>query len=110
MDGIFAAGDAVRGHATAVEAVADGKNAAMAIDVFLGGGGRPMNAFRNELLQLLVTYNETEYQKERARVDMPHLSVVKRNKNFNEVVLGYSAGAAVEEAKRCLHCYLRESE
>ena len=110
MDGIFAAGDVVRGPATAVEAVADGKNAALAIDKFLGGEGEPINTFRDELLQLMVTYNETEYQKERAKVEMPHLPVTKRNKNFNEVVLGYSTNAAVEEAKRCLHCYLRESE
>ena len=110
MDGIFAAGDVVRGPATAVEAVADGKNAALAIDKFLGGEGEPINTFREELLQLMVTYNETEYQKERAKVEMPHLPVPKRSKNFNEVVLGYSTNAAVEEAKRCLHCYLRESE
>lgn len=110
MDGIFAAGDVVRGPATAVEAVADGKNAALAIDKFLGGEGEATNTFRDELLQLMVTYNETEYQKERVKVEMPHLPVTKRNKNFNEVVLGYSTNAAVEEAKRCLHCYLRESE
>jgi formate dehydrogenase major subunit len=110
MDGIYAAGDTVRGPATAVEAVADGKTAAMAIDKFLGGDGKPMNAYRDELVQLLVTYNEAEYQKERSKVEMPHLPVSKRSKNFNEVVLGYQANAAVEEAKRCLHCYLRESE
>jgi NADH-quinone oxidoreductase subunit F len=109
-EGIFAAGDNVRGPATAVEAVADGKTAAMAIDTYLGGDGKPMNAFRDELINMVVTYNETEYQKERKRVPMPHLPVGKRNKNFNEVVLGYQAGAAVEEAKRCLHCYMRESE
>ena len=39
-----------------------------------------------------------------------HLPLAKRYRNFNEVVLGYQAQAAVEEAKRCLHCYLREEE
>jgi NADH-quinone oxidoreductase subunit F len=109
-EGIFAAGDNVRGPATAVEAVGDGKKAAMAIDEFLGGDGRPMNAYRDELINMVVSYNETEYQKERERVAMPHLPVTKREKNFTEVVLGYERGAAVEEAKRCLHCYLREPE
>jgi NADH-quinone oxidoreductase subunit F len=109
-EGIFAAGDNVRGPATAVEAVGDGKKAAMAIDEFLGGDGKPMNAYRNELIHMVVGYNETEYQKERARVAMPHLPVGKRSKTFTEVVLGYQADAAVEEAKRCLHCYLREGE
>jgi NADH-quinone oxidoreductase subunit F len=109
-EGIFGAGDNVRGPATAVEAVGDGKKAAMAIDEFLGGDGNPMNAYRDELINMVVTYNEAEYQKERVRVAMPHLPVGKRSKNFTEVVLGYQANAAVEEAKRCLHCYLRESE
>ena len=46
--------------------LADGKKAAMAIDEFLGGDGKPMNAYRDELINMVVTYNETEYQKERA--------------------------------------------
>jgi NADH-quinone oxidoreductase subunit F len=109
-EGIFAAGDNVRGPATAVEAVGDGKKAAMAIDEYLGGDGKPRNAYRNELIHMVVTYNEAEYQKERARVTMAHLPIGKRSKTFTEVVLGYQTDAAVEEAKRCLHCYLRESE
>ena len=45
---------------------------------------------------------------------MPNMSLVKnempvqnpeiRNKNFNEVALGYSAEQAIDEAKRCLGC------
>ncbi len=109
-EGIFAAGDNVRGPATVVEAVGDGKNAAMAIDEFLGGDGIAPNAFRDELVQMTVSYDEAEYQKEIGRMKMPHLPVSKRDKNFNEVVLGYDNKAAVEEAKRCLHCYVRTSE
>jgi NADH-quinone oxidoreductase subunit F len=108
--GIFAAGDNVRGPATAVEAVADGKNAAIAIDKYLGGDGKPMDAFRDELVTTVVSYDEAAYQKEIGRVEMPHLPVSKRYRNFNEVVLGYQTKMAVEEAKRCLHCYLREEE
>ncbi len=108
--GIFAAGDNVRGPATAVEAVADGKNAAMAIDKYLGGDGKLRNAFRDELVTMPVTYDEAAYQKELGRVEMPHLQLSKRYRTFNEVVLGYQMKAAVEEAKRCLHCHLREPE
>ena len=64
-EGFYAAGDNVRGPASVVEAVADGKNAAMAIDVYLGGDGLAMNAFRDELVKMIVSYDETEYQKER---------------------------------------------
>ncbi|MBP1747669.1 MAG: hydrogenase [Deltaproteobacteria bacterium] len=109
-EGIFAAGDNVRGPATVVEAVGDGKNAAMEIDKFLGGDGIAPNQFRDELVSMTVTYNEAEYQKEIGKVKMPHLPVSKRDRNFNEVVLGYDNKAAVEEAKRCLHCYVRTSE
>ena len=45
---------------------------------------------------------------------MPNMSLVKnpmpsqeadvRNKNFSEVALGYTAEAAIDEAKRCLNC------
>lgn len=109
-EGIFAAGDNVRGPATAVQAVADGKNAAFAIDRYLGGDGLPMNAFHEELVKMPVTYDESIYQQERARMEMPHLALPKRYRNFNEVVLGYQQKMAIEEARRCLHCHLREEE
>jgi len=109
-EGIFAAGDNVRGPASAVEAIADGKKAALAIDKFLGGDGKAMNVYRDELVSMVVSYNEADYQKERERIAMPHLPLGKRHKNFNEVVLGYQTDAAIEEAKRCLHCYLRPPE
>jgi len=109
-EGIFAAGDNVSGPASAVEAIADGKKAALAIDKFLGGDGKAMNVYRDELVSMVVSYNEADYQKERERIAMPHLPLGKRHKNFNEVVLGYQTDAAIEEAKRCLHCYLRPPE
>lgn len=38
------------------------------------------------------------------RVPMPEQPADIRNKNFEEVALGYTAEMAVEEAQRCLHC------
>ena len=35
---------------------------------------------------------------------MPEQDPNVRNKNFNEVALGYTAEQAVDEAQRCLHC------
>ncbi len=109
-EGIFAAGDNVRGPATVVEAIADGKNAAKAIDKFLGGDGNLRDSFRDKLVKLTVSYNEEEYQKEMKRTEPPFIQLSERYKNFKEVVLPYSSKAAVEEAKRCLHCYLRTEE
>ncbi|MCX8110499.1 MAG: FAD-dependent oxidoreductase, partial [Syntrophorhabdaceae bacterium] len=108
--GIFAAGDNVRGPASVVEAIADGKKSAQAIDIYLGGDGVLMPSYREQLLSLRVSYNEEEYQKEREREEMPHLPLTERYRNFKEVVLGYPLKKAIEEAKRCLHCYIRESE
>lgn len=108
--GVFAAGDNIRGPATVVEAVADGKRAALAIDKYLGGDGKLSKAYHDALLKMRVSYDETEYQKERPRLDIPELPASRRYRNFNEVVLGYQERQAVEEAKRCLHCYLREEE
>ena len=109
-DGVFAAGDAVRGPATVVEAIGDGKKAAMAIDKYLGGDGLLKDTFRDRLVNLVVSYDEEEYQKERKRLEAPTMPLSERYKNFKEVVLPYPSKAAVEEAKRCLHCYLRQEE
>ena len=110
MHRAIAAGDTVRGPATVVEAVGDGKKAAMAVDKFLGGDGQAPNTFRDDLLKLRVSYDEAAYQNKLDRSPLPHLPLPKRFRNFNEVVLGFQEKLAVEEAKRCLHCYAREEE
>ncbi len=38
------------------------------------------------------------------KVEMPSQEPQVRNKNFNEVALGYTPEMAIEEAKRCLNC------
>ncbi len=40
MPGVFAGGDVARGPDTVIQAIADGKNAAVAIDQYLGGTGK----------------------------------------------------------------------
>ena len=108
--GIFAAGDNVRGPASVVQAIADGKESARSIDKYLGGDGVFASSSRDELLSMKVSYNEEAYQKERMREEMPALPLSERYRSFKEVVLGYPVKIAVEEAKRCLHCYIREEE
>ena len=36
--------------------------------------------------------------------EMPHQAADVRNKNFDEVALGYTEEQAIDEAKRCLNC------
>ncbi|MBV6506840.1 MAG: hypothetical protein ILNGONEN_02424 [Syntrophorhabdaceae bacterium] len=100
----------MRGPDSVVQAIADGKASAKSIDKFLGGDGIFSKTPREELLALRVSYNEEAYQKEMGREKMPELPLSERYKNFKEVMLGYSVKEAVEEAKRCLHCYVRTEE
>ncbi len=106
--GVFAGGDSVRGPASAVEAIADGQKAAMAIDKLLGGDGLLPNAYRDRLKEMKVSYDEEAYAEERPRVPIPEVPLSDRYHNFKEVEMGYTTRFAVEEAKRCLHCYRQE--
>jgi NADH-quinone oxidoreductase subunit F len=106
--GIFSGGDSARGPASAVEAMADGQKAAMAIDKLLGGDGRLPNRYRDRLKGTKVSYDEEAYAEEHPRLAMPEVPLTDRYRNFKEVEMGYTARVAVEEAKRCLHCYRQE--
>ncbi len=105
---VFAGGDNVRGPASAVEAIADGQKAAKAIDKLLGGDGELPNAYRDRLKKLKVSYDEESYAKETRRAEMPKIPLADRFHNFKEVETGYTIRLAVEEAKRCLHCFREE--
>jgi NADPH-dependent glutamate synthase beta subunit-like oxidoreductase len=106
LRGVFACGDIVKGPASIVDAVAQGKRAASAVDKFLGGNGNI-----DETFTALETPNPWLGREEgfayKKRVAMPQLAVDKRRGNFAEVELGLDEKAAVEEAKRCLRCDLR---
>lgn len=105
--GVFAGGDAVSGPASATEAIAAGRNAAVSIDKFLGGKG---------IIDEVVLAPEKEAKQPdigeegKRRVKMPSLPVNKRLKCFKEVELGFNKRMAIEEAKRCLRCDLEEKE
>jgi formate dehydrogenase major subunit len=98
----------MRGPASAVEAMADGQKAAMAIDKLLGGDGLLPNQYRDRLKGMKVSYDEEAYAAEHPRIPMPEVPLTDRYHNFKEVEIGYTARFAAEEAKRCLHCYRQE--
>jgi NADPH-dependent glutamate synthase beta subunit-like oxidoreductase len=104
--GVFAGGEAVRGAASVVEAVADGASTASEIDKYLGGDGN--------IYPTLVSSLKPD----------PHIGVVEgfaninrvgiakinpdiRIKNFEMVENCYDEKQAKEEAMRCLRCDLR---
>ena len=99
---VFAAGDFIRGPATLVEAMAQGKEAAISIQRFLMGedlkyGRRNMTPYE---LQFEPDWSRA---KTRPRVPMRSLPLSQRM-GFEEVAKGYSNEEAVAEAERCLNC------
>jgi len=105
MEGIFAAGDAVLGPATVVEAIGGGKRAADAIDRYLSGIPQPKLPpvpVRRQRVDFIEVPASTKMNLKRP--DMPLLNYNRRRVTFQQVELGYSENVAREEARRCLRC------
>jgi formate dehydrogenase beta subunit len=100
--GIFAGGDCVFGPRLIIDSVADGKRAAVGIDEFLRGEKHPepiievtelkRHGMPLELLDLV-------------RPSIPMLPLERRT-GVTEVEVGYDEQTAMEEARRCLHCWV----
>jgi len=99
---IFAGGDVVSGGGSAIEAIAAGQRAAVAIDRRLGGKG----ALPPEASYSLRRPTEEELEKTAPRVEEEMLPVEERRQNFREIVRGLSPASACAEAGRCLRCDL----
>ena len=107
--GVFAGGDVARGPATMIEAIADGKNAAIAIDCYLRGDELPVAS--SELPELAdveepaFKFHLREYSKKEERNKAEALPVKARKGNFKEVNLGFAdKETCIKEARRCLTC------
>ncbi len=107
--GVFAAGDAVLGPATVVEAVAQGNKVARAVDHYLRTGqlARPIMVPGYEVVD--QPFDLDDYASARPP-QMPELPVAQRQGGFREVALGLDEEAAREECKRCLRCDLESLE
>jgi NADPH-dependent glutamate synthase beta subunit-like oxidoreductase len=103
--GVFAAGDAVTGPATVVEAIGGGKKAAEAIDRYLSGIPQPKMPpvpVRRKRVDWLEVPAATKMVLKKP--EMPLLNIERRRTTFQQVELGYSENQAREEARRCLRC------
>jgi len=105
VPGIFAAGDAVTGPATVIEAIGGGKRAAAGIDRYLQGLPQPklppVPVRRQRVAWTEVPANTKMVLK---RPGMPLLKIDRRRITFQQVELGYSENMVREEARRCLRC------
>jgi NADH-quinone oxidoreductase subunit F len=103
--GVFAAGDAVTGPATVIQAVAHGNQVALQVDHYLRTGEvekMPVTAGYSIVEQ---PFDLEDYAYAH-RAEMPELSVAERQGNFEEVELGMDETTIREECKRCLRCDL----
>ena len=102
--GVFAVGDCINdGASIAIEAIADGKKAAIAIDKYLNGAEveskDPYRVKRDDL-----TENDFSNYKKEPRSHPRHLAPEKRKDNFFEIMETLDPEAAKRDAARCLEC------
>ncbi|UCC11016.1 MAG: FAD-dependent oxidoreductase [candidate division WOR-3 bacterium] len=107
VKGVFAGGDVTRGPSTVIEAMADGKKAAHAIDKYIKG---EKGEFEYKVTRPSVYVEPMKLKIEEVldshREPTKKIPVAKRSKNFREVDFCLSKKAAIKEAKRCLRCDL----
>ncbi len=100
--GVFAGGDCVFGPRLIIDSVADGKRAAVGIDEFLRGQKHPEPVVEVEILK---RHHMPLELLDLARPPIPMLPLERRT-GVTEVEIGYDAASAMEEAQRCLHCWV----
>lgn len=105
-DGIFAAGDAVYGTKSVIQAIEDGREVASEVDIFLGGDG--------DITEVLAPVgDENDYIgriEDFAKMERVHPvidSVDERQDNFELFNHGICEEDICKEAGRCLQCDLR---
>lgn len=100
--GIYAAGDAVSGPATVIEAIASGKEAAASIDgYFRGSPPAARTAAEARVPGIGEIWGQVTKTQRKATHQVP---LPERLSSFKEVDLGFDGDDAVAEARRCLGC------
>ncbi len=100
MEGVFAGGDVVRGSDIVISAIADGKNAAKSMDIYLGGKGVLNTGGDIDIPRA----SEEKALVEHERFAMKYIPSEIRKDNFEEVAMGFHKLNAIAESMRCLRC------
>jgi len=108
-EGVFSAGDTVRGTYWAINAIADGHKAAKSMMRYLQGKplqpisdpDKPVVVFSQEEIDERIASGEIVKQ---PRLLMPSLTMAESIDNLKEITLGYDDETAKAEAARCLSC------
>jgi formate dehydrogenase major subunit len=105
--GVFGTGDVRVGASTVVQAVAEGRRAAYAVDAYLKG--QDLDAIRTrqtlaepqpEFLSIVPYTGELKEPRYRLKAMEPEL----RNRSYVEYEIPYTQQEAMAESKRCLQC------
>ena len=108
MPGVFAAGDAVSGPATVIEAVAQGNKVATVVQQWLETGELRKHIYRPPRHDVPQYFNVEDYADARRAYprELPSAERLADDDHFIEVEIGFDERTAREEAKRCLRCDL----
>ena len=105
-EGVYAAGDAVMGTTSVIEAIASGRTAAAALDRYLGGSGDIDEALAPVETPEPRLGRREGFTRER-RFESSRLSPDERVMGFCSIVHDLDEKAAIAESHRCLQCDLR---
>ncbi len=106
VDGVFAAGDVTYGTKSVIQAIASGRDAAVQIDLYLGGDGDITEKFAPEQTADPVLGKEEGFPYLTA-VGKKVLPASERENNFNQFDFGICDSDICGETSRCLQCDLR---
>jgi len=100
VQGVFAAGNAIRGKGLVIRSAADGKQAAVAIDQFLRGleVTGPQKPFSTKIGRM---------EKEEVALMSAGAADAPRREPAGGLKTGFSPQEAAEQAARCMHCDCR---
>ena len=102
VPGVFAGGSVTHGPATVIEAIAAGRRAAAAMDVYLKGMGAQAEDKDEKTAKPFLKFN-SDYLKRTSRVEMPKLPVAERSIDVEDT-LGLGLSEIEGEANRCFNC------
>jgi len=108
IDGVFAAGDVVRGPSSVIQAIADGRQVAEVIDRYLGGDGNfdvVVDPARADNPKLSTPSETIKRPRQAPNTANPN----KRKSGFGLIEETFPEQTARLEAERCLLCHLRQT-
>lgn len=100
--GVFAGGDCVFGPRLIIDSVGDGKRAAIGIDEHLRGQRHPEPQIEIDVLSRHRMFEDF------MKLDRPPIPMlpIDRRTGVTEVEIGFDERSAMEEARRCLRCWI----